>query len=88
MVRIRSTARLVTPTSSKATQLEGEAHDTIVVAPISEVMKESTEPKMIEQEDTLVESAYDAEDDSDEEDGSVLCPNKLSHIEFGEDDMN
>lgn len=48
MVRIRSTARLVTPTSSEATQLKGEAHDTIVVAPISEVMKESTEPKMIE----------------------------------------
>lgn len=47
-------------------------------------MKASVEPKVTEREDAPVESASDAEEDSAEEDDSMLRPTKLSHIEFGE----
>jgi hypothetical protein len=77
MARVRSTARLVN---------EGESPYTIETTPISKVMRVSfaVEPKVNEEGDAPEESGSDVEVDSDEEDVSLLRPNKPSHIEFGE----
>lgn len=87
MARVRSIARLITPTSFKALQLEGEAPDTIDVAPVFEVMKAIAESKAIEGEDTLEESSSNVEVSDDEEDDNMIWPSKPSHIEFGQSTM-
>jgi hypothetical protein len=51
MARVSSTARLITPTSSKVLEVEGEAPDTIDMASIFVVMRASTEPKATKAED-------------------------------------
>lgn len=78
MARVCSTTRPI---------IEGEAPDTIDMAPISKVMKATTiaEPKVTKEEDALEEGGSNAEVASnEEEDDIVLWPNKPSHIEFGQ----
>lgn len=84
MARIHSTAKLTTPTSSKALQMEGDAPDTIVVdvAPISEVMKAMAELKANEEENTPKENASGAEDNAKEDDNDLRSTNP-SYIDFG-----
>lgn len=64
---------------------EGAKPDTIEIAPISEVMRESgiIDPKAGEEVSDAERSDSEAEVSSDKEDPSILCPNKPSHLEFG-----
>lgn len=73
MARIHSTAKLTTPTSSKALQMEGDAPDTIIVdvTPISKVMKAMAELKANEEENTPEENASGAEDNAKEDDNDL-----------------
>lgn len=67
--------------------MEGEALDTIDMAPISEVMKATVvaELKATDKEHAPEESGFDGEVGGDEEeDDNMLRPNKPSHIEFGQ----
>jgi hypothetical protein len=67
--------------------MEGEALDTIDMAPISEVMKATVvaKPKATDKEHAPEESGFDGEVGGDEEeDDNMLRPSKPSHIEFGQ----
>jgi hypothetical protein len=81
MARVRSTARV---------SCEGDKIEVIETAPISEVMRRSG---LVVQEGATIEGTSNAEaeqvvdevesDNESEEDNSILCPTKPSHIEFG-----
>src|SRR5688500_5635708 len=81
MARVRSTARV---------SCEGDETKVTETAPISEVMRRSG---LVVQEGATAEGTSNAEaeqteaevrsDNKSEEDNSILCPTKPSHIEFG-----
>jgi hypothetical protein len=76
MARVRSTARLTA---------KGAEQDIIEIGPILEVMRESgiVDPKAGEEVGATERSDFKVEVSSDEEDPSILRPNKPSHLEFG-----
>jgi hypothetical protein len=47
MARVRSTTRLITPTSSEAVQAKSEAPGTIEMIPISEVMRRQVSRRLL-----------------------------------------
>jgi hypothetical protein len=81
MARVRSTAKVTR---------EGDETETTETAPISEMMRRSG---LVVQEETIAKGITDAEaeqtvakDESEnesEDDDSILCSTKPSHIEFG-----
>jgi hypothetical protein len=81
MGRVRSTARV---------SREGHETEATETAPISEMMRRS---RLVVQEGAIGEGTSDAEveeamdevdsDNESEEYGSILCPTKPSHVEFG-----
>ena len=81
MARVRSTARV---------SHEGDETEVTEIATISEVMRRSG---LVVQEGATAEGTSNAEaeqdvakvrsDNESEEDDSILCPTKPSHIEFG-----
>jgi hypothetical protein len=81
MARVRSTARV---------SREGDETETTETAPISEMMRRS---RLVVQEETIAEGTSNAEvehdvvevenDNESEDDDSILCPTKPSHVEFG-----
>jgi hypothetical protein len=81
MTRVRSTAKV---------SREGDEAEVTETAPISEVMRQSG---LIVQEGATAEGTSNAEakqamtevesDNESEEDDSILCPTKHSHVEFG-----
>jgi hypothetical protein len=88
MVRIRSTAKLITPTLSDALGMEEDAPDTVVVGPttsIFEVMKSTTKTRKhmageATEEDRPEEGALDAEENVVEEEDNDLWLTKASYI--------
>jgi hypothetical protein len=81
MTRVRSTARVTH---------EGDEAETTDTAPISEVMRRYG---LVVQEETIAEDVTNVEakqtvveaesENESEDDDSILCPTKPSHIEFG-----
>ena len=81
MARVRSTARV---------SREGDETETTETAPISEMMRRSG---LIVQEGAITEGASNVEAEQVvteveshneiEDDNSILCPTKPSHVEFG-----
>jgi hypothetical protein len=81
MAKVRSTARV---------SREGDETEVTETSPISEVMRRSG---LVVQEGATTEGTSNAEaeqtmaevgsDNESEEDDSILCPTKPSHIEFG-----
>jgi hypothetical protein len=81
MGSVRSTARV---------SREGDETEATEIAPISEMMRRSG---LVVQEGDIGEGTSDAEveeamdevdsDNESEKDGSILCPTKPSHVEFG-----
>jgi hypothetical protein len=81
MARVRSTARVTH---------EGDEAETTDTAPISEVMRRYG---LVVQEETIAEDVTNVEakqtvveaesENESEDDDSILCPTKPSHIEFG-----
>jgi hypothetical protein len=81
MARVRSTARV---------SREGDETKVTETAPISEMMRRSG---LVVQEGAIIEGTSNAEaeqvvaevesDNESEEDDSILCPTKPSHVEFG-----
>lgn len=82
MARIRSTAKMTTPTSSEAAQRDKDAPDTVkmrAIMPISEAMKATAEMEVTEEEDVLEENISEVEEvDND------LWLTKPSYIDIGE----
>jgi hypothetical protein len=81
MARVRSTARV---------SREGDENETTEIAPILEMMRRSG---LVVQEGTIAEGTSNAEaeqavtevesDNESEDDDSILCPTKPSHVESG-----
>jgi hypothetical protein len=81
MARARSTARV---------SHEGDETEMTEIAPISKIMRRS---RLVVQEGVIAEGTSIAEvekavievesDNESEDDDSILCPTKLSHVEFG-----
>ena len=81
MARVRSTARV---------SHEGDENETTETAPISEMLRRSG---LVLQEGAIAEGTSNAEveqamtkvesDNESEDDNSILCPTKPSHVEFG-----
>jgi hypothetical protein len=81
MARVRSTARV---------SHEGDETKVTKIAPMSEMMRRSG---LVVQEGAIAEGTSNAEaeqamtevesDNESEEDDSILCPTKPSHVEFG-----
>jgi hypothetical protein len=81
MARVRSTARV---------SREGDETKVTETAPISEMMRRSG---LVVQEGAIIEGTSNAEaeqvvakvesDNESEEDDSIMCPTKPSHVEFG-----
>jgi hypothetical protein len=81
MARVRSTTRV---------SHEGDQSEITEIAPISEMMRQSG---LVMQEGAIVEGTFNAKaeqamaevesDNESEEDDSIMCPTKPSHVEFG-----
>jgi hypothetical protein len=81
MARLRSTARV---------SCEGDETEATETTPISEMMRRLG---LVVQEEAIAEGIFNAEakrtvaevasDNESEEGGSILCPTKPSHVEFG-----
>jgi hypothetical protein len=79
MVRICSTARMMTPTSSKVAQRDEYVPISEATMSIYEAMKAITKTGVAEEEDVSEESVLDVE-----EEDSDLRPTKLSYIDIRE----
>jgi hypothetical protein len=76
MARVRSTARVTH---------EGEEAEATETAPISEVMRQSglvVIEVAIEEGAPAAETEQDVEEETEQEDYSILIPSKLSHLDF------
>ena len=82
MARIRSIAKMTTPTSFEEAQRDKDALDIVemrAIMPISEAMKATAETKVTEEDDVLEENISEAEEEDND-----LWPTKPSYIDIGE----